>query len=295
MGTGSSKDEVAYESLTDSLLRHSGKSYSKDPDLITLEGVRAYIKSDQAAGNMHFVPIGKKVEEYRMIDSLTKISGMSGQRKYELCSEAYSRLNNTGHLLSDAGIERPKSPQSIASSSAPSNTNTVSKLPPGTAQELDALLSNPHSFLALSGRKRESFEDCDPSKLNAAIVADKAFLVEGAGYWTLAPQDRQTVATGWASHLNTSNVLETGLVGATNQTPLHAITGAKTELVNAIQGGYDIRSEGALSAFAKAAAGVNLAINSTNTLAGRGTDSISEQTMLYSPDGHNNRGAMLPK
>lgn len=294
MGQGSSTDKSASQqtSVGDCLLRYSAQASSHNPDRITLQGIQTYITSNEALGNGHYVARSDKAGSYTMISDLTKQSGMSEERRYEVCFTAHRNLNRYGQELTHAGIAEPEKPgqtKPIATSSAQTGTSNI---PPDTRADLQELLNNPRSFLALSGKPIASYENCDPGKLKEAIHADQAFLIKGAPHWTLDNNSttRNALATSWSDHLNSPQARNAGSVGATNATPFDAIRGADTELSNAIKGGYDIRTPEAQKAFSEVALGVNLAIHSSNTLAGRGADTLTEQTMLYSPDGHSNKG-----
>lgn len=294
MGQGSSTDKSSsrQESVGDCLLRYSAQASSHNPDKITLQGIQTYITSNEALGNGHYAGRSDKVASYTMISDLAKQSGMSDERRYEICFTAHRNLNRYGNALGAAGIAEPEKPGQVKPLESSSAQTGVSNLPPETRANLQELLNNPRSFLALSGKPIGAYEGCDPGKLKDAIHADQEFLIKGAPHWTLEnnPTTRGTIAASWADHLNSPQARNAGGVGTTNATPFDAIRGAHVELANAINNGYDIRTPEAQKAFSQVALGVNLAIHSSHTLAGRGADTLTEQTMLHSPDGHSNKG-----
>ncbi|MEI2455003.1 MULTISPECIES: hypothetical protein [Lysobacter] len=293
MGQGSSTDNASSkESLKDCLLRYSGKAAGSAPEKITLEGIQAYMTSNDAFLRNHYAAREDKVNSYKTIASLTREVGMSEDRQYELCLSAYRNLNRYAGKLSAANIPEPVAPGQAKSVASSSNAEQ-SKLPQAVRRDLQGLLDNPHSFFALGGRDIKSYENCDPKLLTAAIKADQSFVQNSAAHWSLPPDQaaRNTLADRWRDHLNSPQARNEGGVGATNAVPFEAIKNAQTELSNAIKGGYDIRLPQAQADFAQVALSVNLAINASHTLAGRGTDSITEQTMMFSPDGHSNKSS----
>lgn len=293
MGHASSTDKPSSkESLQACLLRHSGKPVSSSADKVTLEGLQAYMPSTEAMINSHYAKREDKVKSYKTIVKLTGEIGMSEDRQYEICLTAFRNLNRHTGTLSAANIAEPVRPGQAKPVASPPNAEPV-KLPEAVRRELQGLLANPHSFLALGGRDLKSYQDCDPKLLMAAINADQGFLRKSAGHWALPPDQafRNELAESWKTHLSSSQARTGGGVGATNAVPFEAIRNAQAELSNAIKGGYDIRIPQAQADFAQVALSVNLALNSSHTLAGRGTDSITEQTMMFSADGHSNKSS----
>lgn len=285
MGQGGSTGRMT---LDQRLLTHSRQSTDASPDKITLSGIKDYMGSNDALSSGHYSNRTDKVEAYNTLSRITLASAMSDEHRYDLRTQAYRDFNRNGAILEKAGIEPPQPPQK---EQAATSSQTASKLPEDIQRDLKALLANPHSFLALSGKGIEAYENCQHKDLRSAIHADQAFVEKGAKYWTLPDDGRRAgIAESWSGHLQSSDAHNSVGVHATNRTPIDAIRGAQAQLTTAINGGYDITQQGAQTAFSQAALGVNLALNSSQTLAGRGADTVTEQTMLQSPDGHSNQG-----
>ncbi|WP_394540284.1 hypothetical protein PRJ39_06680 [Lysobacter enzymogenes] len=279
--------------LDQRLLVHSHQSTDASPDKITLSGLKDYMGSNDALGAGHYSNRNDKVEAYNTVSRITLASSMSDEHRLDLRRQAYRDFNRNGAVLERAGIEPPQSPQK---EQAATSSQTASKLPEDIQRDLKALLANPHSFLALSGKGIESYENCQHKDLRSAIHADQTFLEKGATYWTL-PDDgkRAGLAESWANHLQSSETHNAAGAHTSNRTPIDAIRGAQAQLTEAISGGYDITQRSAQAAFSEVALGVNLALNASQTLAGRGADTLTEQTMLQSPDGHSNQGPVRSK
>lgn len=279
--------------LDQRLLAHSKQSTDADPDKITFAGLKEYMGSNEAFSAGHYSNRSDKAQAYNTLLKITLESSMSDEHRYDLRTQAYRDFNRNGAALERAGIQPPQAPQK---EQAATSSQTASKLPEDVQRDLKALLANPHSFLALSGKGIEAYENCQHKDLRNAIHADQTFVKDGAQYWTLPDDGRRAgLAESWAGHLQSPETHNAVGAHTSNRTPIDAIRGAQAQLTQAINGGYDITQQGAQTAFSRAALGVNLALNSSQTLAGRGADTVTEQTMLQSPDGHSNQGPTRSK
>ncbi|RDZ28505.1 hypothetical protein [Lysobacter silvisoli] len=280
----------------------SGAFDSDRADDATYKGMNRYLNGKDSQ-HMNWFPDTKdaRVNRYRDITALAGDMGMSEQHRHEVLTQAYKSLN--GHdALKDAGIAPPGQPArkddaARASSSVPSQS--AHEHPKDVRQDLDALLSNPRSFLSLSGHKAEDLLKLSTKDLGAAVDADKTFVRDAAPYWNLPGEQRQATASHVRDNFNAELSYRLKLTGVTNATPTHAFVAGKETVVSAVNQGYNIYSgpnhTEALKAIGQASISINLAVGQQMTLAGRGTDSLAEQTMSQNPDGHNTSKSVVHK
>ena len=279
----------------DLLNARSGNGNSQSPDTVTLKGFNSYINQNNDLKHDTWIPQlpHERVKRYHDIDSLSREIGMSDRARDRIMQSAYTSLNRKGDLEA-AGIVDPatvkhEEPKPRAQDSAPSHNQSEE-----TVRQVKDLLSNPHSYFSLSGEKLENLLQKEPGKLNEAILADQRFVDATRDFWNLPSGQRQQTAAHIRTHYNEELCTDQlHLAGSSNRTPIDNFMKGKDAAINAVQNGFNIyggENQEALKAFGQVAMSVNNAINSSHTLAGRGADTISEQTMAFSPDGHNQGG-----
>jgi hypothetical protein len=279
----------------DLLNARSGQGNSQSPDTVTLKGFNSYINQNNDLKHDTWVPQlpHERVKRYHDIDALSKEIGMSDRARDKIMQSAYTSLNRKGDLesagIADPATARREEPRSRAEDSTRTHPQSEE-----TVKQVKALLSNPHSYFSLSGEKLESLLQKEPGKLGEAIHADQTFVQATKDHWNLDPGQRAQTAANVRNNYNEE--LCTGqlhLAGTSNRTPIDNFMKGKEAAINAVEQGFNIyggQNQEALKAFGQVAMSVNNAINSSHTLAGRGADTISEQTMSHNPDGHNQSG-----
>lgn len=279
----------------DLLNARSGHGNSQSPDTVTLKGFNSYISQTYDLKHDAWVPQHphERVKRYGDIESLSREIGMSDRARDRILQSAYTSLNRKGDLEA-AGIVDPatvkrEEPKSRAQESAPNHNQSEE-----TVKQVKELLSNPRSYFSLSGEKLENLLQKEPGKLGEAILADRRFVEATKDHWNLDPSQRNQTAAN--VRINYNEELCTGqlhLAGTSNRTPIDNFMKGKDAAIRAVEQGFNIyggENQEALKAFGQVAMSVNNAINSSHTLVGRGADTISEQTMAFSADGHSQGG-----
>ncbi|WP_231118175.1 hypothetical protein [Lysobacter silvisoli] len=301
---GKTNETKPLEQIVKEACRHSDERGNPRPDAITYTGLSKYLNLEQGRA-IHWTPDSAeaRVARYRAIETLSGELGMSEGHRLKVLDEGYKTLNGTRRTkpLEEAGISKPAPARSIdaaqASSSAPAASSSAPRAPEHDAQtlaSLDALLKEPHSFLSLSGHKREHLLALEGKDLRQVVNADEKFVKESAAFWNLDPTLRADTAQHVAGRFNLELCQQAGAAFATNANPTAAFVAGKGAAVNAVALGYNIYgvdaadNKAALKLLGEATVAINLAVSPQTTLAGRGVDSISEQTMGFSPDGHSN-------
>ncbi|NUO76556.1 MAG: hypothetical protein HOQ32_11140 [Lysobacter sp.] len=291
------------EHIVKEACRYSGVHQGAHPDAISYGGLSQYLNREMGK-ELQWAPgtTAERADRYNAIVALSGTLGMSESHHLTVLTEGYASLNGSGRTrhLQVAGIPAPSRARAAdaaqASSSAPAGSSSASA-PEHDAQTLasmDALLKEPHSFLSLSGHRREHLLALESKDLRQAVNADEKFVKESTGFWNLDDALRADTARHVAGRFNLELCQEAGAAFATNANPTAAFVAGKDAAVNAVHMGYNLYGVGAADAkaalklFGETTVAINLAVSPQTTLAGRGVDSISEQTMGLSPDGHAN-------
>lgn len=287
-GSDTKKQEMIAE-----LLRYSGKFDSVKADDVSLSGMNKYLDKQYGAIRRGVDDDGFEHKfRYNKIEALSEEIGMSEGRRAKFLSDAYTNLNRTGEL-DKAHVPDPAAARKEAQSEPIAKPRV--ELPQhdkSIVESLTALLDNPHSYLSLSGQKMEHLLSRDAGTLRSVIHADDSFVEATRKFWTLPEDRRQNVVQNIQNNYNEelcTNHLH--LAGTSNRTPIESFLGGKQAAMNAAERGLDLyggTNNEVLKAFGYAAMGVNLSLNTAGTLAGRGADTMSEQTMAFSADGHSN-------
>lgn len=223
---------------------------------------------------------------------------MSDEAENKLMAQAYKSLNGHDHTLEKANIADPASVPNTHADTISNNNNAPSNSGPSHPEELRkqaiTLAVNPHSYSSLSGMDTQKLLALDTKALQAVVYADNSFVEATQGRWNLPTGQQQTTALHVQNNYNADLCHDLGLAGQTHATPTEAFVNAKDALLKAVNMGFDVYGQHtgqqpddkALKAFGEVAMSVNLATNVGTTLTGRGADTISEQTMAFSSDGH---------
>ena len=295
MGNSSDKQPdpgAKKQELTEELLRYSKKYGSTQADDVSLGGINAYL-------DKQYGPVRKGMDDkgfehkfrYDKIEELSGEIGMSDGRRGKLLSDAFRNLNRTGEL-DKAEVPDPAARKETQSEPTAKPKVELPQHDKVIVDGLTTLLDNPRSYLSLSGQKMEHLLSRDAGTLRNVIHADETFMDATRNFWTLPEGHRQGVVQNLQNNYNedlcTSHL---HLAGTSNRTPIESFLKGKEAAMNAASQGLDIyggTNNEVLKSFGYAAMGVNLALNTSGTLAGRGADTMAEQTMAFSPDGHSN-------
>lgn len=287
----------------DLLNARSGRGNSDSPDTVTLGGFNSYINQNYDFKHDTWRPqgTGERVKRYHDIEALSTEIGMSEKARGNVLAQAYKTLNGRDGALERADIVDPslkREVQSVPNSNAPSNSNKPSH-PEELSRQAVTLALNPHSYSSLSGMNAEKLLALDTRTLDAVVHADNAFVEQTRGHWNLPGNQQQATALNVKANYNADLCHNLGLAGQTNATPTEAFVNGKDALLKAVNMGFDVYGQHtghppddkALKAFGQVAMSVNLATSVSTTLTGRGADTISENTMAFSADGHSMGGS----
>ncbi len=291
------KAQESTDKIIEKINNFSSNYGSHDPDRVTLQGMNRYLNQkeeralDQKVGSS---PIERKMR-YDDIANLATTIGMGDEAKFKLLSSAYTSLNTQAKYLEKANVERPsQAPQVQTPSVVPSERGNAHQHPRELAESAVNLALNPHSYSSLSGKTANDLLALDSRTLTAVVHADQTFLDKTANHWTLPDHQRAGTAQNINTNYDRQLGVQLGLVGQTNATPQIAFENGKDAAIRAVNLGLDIYggpNQSVLKAFGQAALSINLATEPSQTLAGRGANTISEQTMSHNPDGHSQGGA----
>ena len=294
--TQGGKAQDSTDQIIEKINNLSGNYGSHDPDRVSLQGVNRYLNQkeekalDQKVGSS---PIERKMR-FDDIAGLASTIGMGDDAKFKLLTGAYNSLNTQAKYLERAGVERPtQAPQAQTPSVVQPERSNAPQHPRELAESAVNLALNPHSYTALSGRTANDLLALDSRTLTAVVHADQTFLDKTANHWTLPANQQAGTAQNVANNYDRQLAVQLGLVGQTNATPQMAFESGKGAAINAVNQGLDIyggQNQSVLKAFGEAAININLAVEPSQTLAGRGASTISEQTMSHNPDGHSQGG-----
>lgn len=284
--------------LIEILNARSRRGDSRSPDTVTFGGMTMYL-NEQEERYTDWRPSHPvdRVNRYRDVVALAGRIGMSEQATYQLLTEAYRSLNGRENALGKVGILAPARPQPPTPSvTPPSRNDNRPQHPEPLQREAIEIAINPHSYCSLMGITTEHLLALDSRTLSEIVHADRNFIASTTNFWNLPQRERDAVATDVRRDYNASLCYGLGLTGPTNATPTEAFVNGRRGLLRAVELGYDafgshtgqLHDRRALTAYGEVAIVINLALNVTGTLTGRGTDSISERTMAFSPDGHKN-------
>lgn len=283
--------------LIEKLNNYSGNYGSTDPNRVTYTGMSKYL--NQEAGKSLDTRVGSNSVEraihYSSIQSLAEKIGMDDNPKYKLLNDSYNTLNTQKRYLEEAHIDRPGQPGSKTQSTGANNREALPEHPKELHKAAVELAVNPHSYTSLSGMKAQDLLKLDTSTLHKVVHADTEFVEKTKDAWNLPQDERGKTAVHVGSNYNGDLCHSLGLAGQTNATPTEAFVKGKDALLNAVNQGFDVYSQHTghapdskiLKAFGDVAMNVNLAKDPAQTLTGRGADTISENTMAFSSDGHN--------
>lgn len=296
---GESKNPTG-QTLVDILNDRSRQGNSHSADTVTLQGMNMYL-NEKAGVYSTWNPSHafERVNRYLEIQGLAKQIGMSDEAGDKLMAQAYKSLNGRNDALAEAKIADPatiRSTQTIPNTNTAPNTNSGPSHPEELRRQAVTLAVNPHSYSSLSGMDTQKLLALDTDSLRVVVHADNSFVEKTQGHWNLPVGQQQATALNVKTNYNADLCHSLGLAGQTNATPTEAFVNGKDTLLKAVSQGFDVYGQHtgqapddkALKAFGQVAMSVNLATNVSNTLTGRGADTISENTMMYSPDGHSN-------
>lgn len=299
---GGESKTLSGQALIDILNARSMQGNSKSPDTVTYQGIGRYL-NEQAGVHSGWNPSHaiERVNRYHdVVDMVDKI-GMSEEAGKKLLAQAYKSLNGRDHALENAKIADPslkREPQTVSNSNAPSHSDKPSH-PEELSRQAVTLALNPHSYSSLSGMNAEKLLALDTRTLQAVVHADNTFVEKTQGHWNLPGNQQQATALNVKANYNADLCHNLGLAGQTNATPTEAFVNGKDALLKAVSMGFDVYGQHtgqppddkALKAFGQVAMSVNLATSVSTTLTGRGADTISENTMAFSSDGHSMGGS----
>jgi hypothetical protein len=290
--SGESKS-LSGEKLIDTLNARSSQGNSHSPDTVTFQGMTMYLneQGEKPYGWRPSHPVERSIR-YGEIQSLVGTIGMSDEAGNKLIANAYKSLNGRDNALGQSGIVDPATIRSTHPTS-PSSDNSAPKHPKELQEAAVKLAVDPHSYCSLSGMTTQKLLALDSRTLDLVVRADNEFVDKTRNNWNLPDGQRQAVATHVRNNYNED--LCTGqlhLAGTSNRTPIDAFLSGKDPAIKAVNQGFDIYggNQQALKAFGEVAMSINLATSPSQTLAGRGADTISERTMAFSPDGHSQDG-----
>ncbi|MGO1001247.1 hypothetical protein [Lysobacter sp. CA196] len=335
MGTKSSKEaeqaKARAETISD-LFALSKVDPQDGIDAVTLDGIVRHLrKASMQSDDWAAMDILHRVQWYQTVQGLVRKIGMSAQRQSEILEELYPLLNHD-RKMRDAGISPPDGDDSSDSSDSDSDSGSTSGSdvpahPSFLLRELDALLANTHSYLALAGWTRERLIRFDTGSLMAAVRADQDFIKKSTDYtppppvnltnfipttaststsgsssaptarlkidyWNLPESEKASAASKVADEYNRSLANTTGAAPSTNAVAIAAFMANREVAIRAVMAGYDFfePTQGARKLLGQTAVAIELALGVASTLAGRGVSSITESTMQQSPDGFDNQG-----
>lgn len=298
---GGESKSPAGQKLIDILNARSMQGNSHSPDTVTYKGMSMYL-NEQMGQSMNWNPSHaiERVNRYHDVSDLVKKIGMSEEAGGKLMAQAYKSLNGRDGALEKANITDPATTRSTQTTPVSNNNSAPGNSGPSHPEELRkqaiTLALNPHSYSSLSGMDTQKLLALDTRTLQVVVHADNSFVEATKGHWNLPTGQQQATALNVKTNYNADLCHTLGLAGQTNATPTEAFVNGKDVLLKAVNMGFDVYGQHtgqqpdnkALKAFGEVAMSVNMAANVGTTLTGRGTDSITEQTMMYSPDGHSN-------
>lgn len=301
--SGEQLKNLSGQALIDILNARSLQGNSRSPDTVTYQGIARYL-NEVDGKHMSWSPSHdlERQSRYLEVVGIVKKIGMSEEASKKLLGEAYKSLNGRHDALKKEGIPNPlanNQTQTIENNTNAPKKTDVDPIPEDLKRRAIALAINPHSYCSLSGMTTEQLLLLDKGTLSKVVHADESFVKNTKDHWNLAQQDRGPTASNLRDNYNEdlcTNREKLNLAGVSNRTPIDNFLKGKEIAIKAVEMGLDIYGDNnkVLKAFGIAAMEINNAMNSSNTLVGRGMDTISEQTMAFSPDGHSLGGGKKP-
>lgn len=225
----------------------------------------------------------KEVKELVMREDL----GFNHAQREKILVDAYSRLNrNPNHIsnfgaLEVEGIVHPRKDDTIGGISgitsgkgiSNNNNNSTHQHDPKLVERLDLLLSNPHSYLSLSEKNRNTLLELKSGELETVVKADEKFVEGTTKCWNLPGNEQQDTKRKVNEEYNAELCHRLTDAKETNRSPTEAFLSGKAPLLRAIDQGFDVFDQhsgldkaSTLKLFGETAQQVSLASNPVNTL-----------------------------
>lgn len=280
------------------LNNYSERYGSKDPNTVTYRGMSRHLNQEE--GKEFNSAVGgsplERAMRYSGIQSLAEKIGMDDGPKFKLLNDSYTTLDTQMRYLGQAGIDKPGQPGSKTQTTGADKREALPEHPKELHKAAVELAVNPHSYTSLSGMKAQDLLKLDTETLQKVVIADTAFLEKTKNAWNLPQQEQGATVAHIKNNYTEELCHKLGLAGQTNSTPTEAFMKGKGALIDAIGQGFDVYgkhpaladNQEILKAFGGVAMSVHMAKDPSQTLAGRGADTLTEKYMAHSPDGHSN-------